>query len=351
MCQLANIMMMESNDYPLTGELQSRIQGLIGELVGLRYVLDNLKTDENDSIIIVTNRSANIRRIVNHLYPNKTHPKVFFRTFNESPLEFLSRGLVDEFHKIGCEGIDFTNADIEAKNLFDKYKSKNKKQILSELERLERLYRKEEEKMREEGEKDREEFERRIKERESIGNDNESYKTWISEIVNTLSQEDLAKVLTLIELENRYFKKERLSISAFKISSLNTFYYHFLRSLEWKEYDYKNRRDEIKMISEHANAKFEKWKIFSSVFNCLYPFHLNHPITKIDSMIVHSHGEELYKIILIECKTNKAGLSPGQKEFIDRLKNIKSDKVEYRKINIDYQAPKQLTVSEIWHIP
>ncbi len=329
-------MAMESNDYPLSRDLQIGVQGLIGELVGLRYVLDNLKTDENDSITIVTNRSANIRRIVNHLYPNKTHPNVSFRTFNESPLEFLSRGLVDEFHKIGCEGIDFTNADIEVKNLFDKYMSKTKKQILSELQRNVQLYRKE-----------REESERRIKERENVDNDNEWYKTWISEFVNTLSHEDLAKVLTLIELEKMFFEKEVLSISAFKIGSLNTFKNYFLRNVEWAEYDYKNRRNTIKIISEHANDKFEKWKIFSSVFNCLYPFHLNHPITKIDSMIVHYHGEELNKLILIECKTGDADLSENQKEFIESLKKIKSDKVEYKKIIIDYQLPKQLMVREI----
>lgn len=339
-------MVMESNNYPLSHNLQIRVQGLVGELVGLEYVLNNLKTDENDSIIIVTNRSANIRRIVNHLYPNKAHPNVFFSTFNESPLEFLSRCLVGEFHKIGCEGIDFTNADIEAKNIFDKYMSKTKKQILSELERLYRKEtekaKKEEEKKKEEREKAREEFEKRIKEREGI-DDNEWYKTKISGIVNTLSHEDLAKVLTLIKLEKRYFKKEY-----FKYAYLNTFKYHFLQSVEWKEYDYKNRRDEIKIISENANAKFEEWKLFSSVFNCLYPFHLNHPITKIDSMIVHYRGGVLNKLIIIECKTSGAVLSENQKEFIECLKKrIESDKVEYKKIIIDYQLPKQLMVREI----
>lgn len=338
-------MVMESNNYLLSHDLQIGVQGLIGELVGLRYVLDNLKTDENDSITIVTNRSATIRRIVNHLCPNKTHPSVFFSTFNGSPLDFLNRGLVDEFQKRGCEGIDFTNADIKAKNLFDKYMSKTKKQILSELERLYRKEtekaKKEEEKMREEGEKAREEFEKRIKEREGIDNDNEWYKTRISEIVNTLSHEDLAKVLTLIKLEKLYFEKEPLYIY------LNPFKYHFLQSVEWKEYDYKNKRDEIKIISENANAKFEKWKLFSSVFNCLYPFHLNHPITKIDSMIVHYHERKLNKLILIECKTGDAVLSPNQKAFIECLKKIKSDKVEYKKIIIDYQLPKQLMVREI----
>lgn len=323
-------MVMESNAFTLSKPLRNGIQGLVGELVGLEYVLNNLKTDENDAIYIVTNRHATIQTHADYRYPGKAHPLAVFRRVDKSPLEFLCHDLVNEFHKIGCEGIDFTNAGIEAEYLFDKYMSKTKKQILSELERLERLDRKEEEKAREEREKAREQFVSRINEIKK-----ESFD--MSEIVNTLSHEDLAKVLTLIKLEKKW--------------SLNTFFKNYLRNVEWAEHDYKNRRDEIKIISEHANAKFEKWKIFSSVFNCLYPFHSNHPITKIDSMIVHYHGEKLNKLIIIECKTDDAVLSENQKEYIECLKNIKSDKVEYIKINVDYQLPKQLTVSEISHIP
>ncbi len=159
----------------------------------------------------------------------------------------------------------------------------------------------------------------------------------IFDIVNTLSHEDLAKVLTLIELEKRYFEKEPLSISAFKINSLNTFKNYFLRKVEWAERDYKDRQNTIKTISQYAKDKFEKWYLFSSVFNSI-----NQTNTKIDSMIVHYHGEELNKLILIECKTGDSVLTKNQKTFIECLKNIKSDKIEYKKINIDYQAPKQL---------
>ncbi len=150
---------MELNNYSLSHNLQIRIQGLIGELVGLEYVLDKLKTDENDLIIIVTNRRKTIRRIFDNLYPNKANPLAVNVQYNESPLEFFNHTLVDNFQQIGCEGIDFTNADSEAKNLFDKYMSKSKKQILSELERLGRLYGEDKEKVRED-------LERRMRERE-----------------------------------------------------------------------------------------------------------------------------------------------------------------------------------------
>ncbi len=340
-------MAMELNNYPLSHNLQIGIQGLVGELVGLEYVLNNLIADKNDEIKIVTNRRKTIKRIFDKLYPNKANPLAINITYNESPLEFFNHALVDNFHKIGCEGIDFTNADVLAESLFDNYMSKTKKQILSELQRNGRLYRKEIERAKEESERrikaQRDECERRIKERENVDNDNEWYRTMISEFVNTLSHEDLAKILTLIELEKIFFEKGVSSISAFKISHLNTFRNYFLQKVEWVEHDYENRRNTIKIISEYANDKFEEWYLFSSVFNCL-----NLTKNKPDIMIVHSHGEKLNKLILIECKCGEyAGLSPNQNDCIDCIKKIKSDKVEYKKINVDYQAPKQLIVSEI----
>lgn len=337
---------MKSNTFPLSKPLRNRIQGLAGEFVGLDYALKNLKTDENDSITIVTNRSATIREVYNHLYPSKTHPRAGFTTVHKSPFEFLRHELVNNFHNIGYEGIDLTNADVFAKSLFDKYMSKTKKQILSEFQRNGRLYRKEREKEREHLERtlkaQRDESERRIKERENVDNDNEWYETMFSEFVNTHSHEDLAKVLTLIELEKICFEKEVSSKSAFKISHLNTFKNFFLRNLEWAERDYKNKHNTIKIISEYPNDKFEDWYLFSSVFNSI-----NQTNTKIDSMIVHYHEGKLNKLILIECKTGNAVLSPNQKAFIECLKKIKYNKVEYKKIIIDIPLPEQLTVSEI----
>lgn len=332
---------MELNNYPLSHNLQIGIQGLVGELVGLEYVLNNLITYKNDEIKIVTNRRKTIKRIFDKLYPNKANPSAFNIPLNESPLEFLRHALVDNFHKTGCEGIDFTNADVLAESLFDNYMSKTKKQILSELQRNRRLYRKEIERANEESERrikaQRDECEKRVKERENVDNDNEWYRTMISE-----SHKDLAKILTLIELEKIFFEKGISSISAFKISHLNTFKNYFLQNVEWAERDYENRRNTIKIISEYANDKFEEWYLFSSVFNSI-----NQTNTIIDSMIVHYHGGKLNKLILIECKTGDSVLTKNQKAFIESLKNIKSDKVEYKKIHVDYQTPKQLMVSEI----
>ncbi len=176
---------MKSNNYLLSHNLQIRIQGLVGELVALDYVINNLKLDEGDGITIATNRCNIIK-----LSQIRAHPLVGFITVNKSPFEFLRHELVDNFQQIGCEGIDLTNADIEVKDLFNKYMSKTKEQILSKLEQI---YTKEREKYAKEREKAKEETERRIKERKKEGiddDDNEMYKTMISEIINTLSHED-----------------------------------------------------------------------------------------------------------------------------------------------------------------
>ena len=318
-------MYMESNNYLLSHNLQIAIQGLVGELVGLDFVLNNLKIDEGDTITIATNRSATNRRNIRNICQNRDHPLATFITVNESPFEFLRHGLIDNFQKIGCEGIDLTNADIEAKDLFNKYMSKTKEQILSKFEQL---YAKEREKAKEK-------WEQRIKERkkENIDDDGEKYKTNITEIINTLSHKDLAKVLTLIEIE----KHRVLNTSI----SLNTYSNYFLREETWEDYDYDNRRNTIEIISEFANDKFEKWNLFSSVFNCI-----TQTKTKIDSMILHYH-KGMFRLIMIECKTGKSSLTKNQKAFVECIKQIKSDKVEYKVLYLDYKMPQQLIVNEM----
>ncbi len=69
-------------------------------------------------------------------------------------------------------------------------------------------------------------------------------------------------------------------------------------------------------------------------------------------MIMHYQGERLKKIILVECKCGEYNvLSPSQEKCIDCIKKIKTDKVGYERINVDYQLPEKLTVSEISYIP
>lgn len=64
-------------------------------------------------------------------------------------------------------------------------------------------------------------------------------------------------------------------------------------------------------------------------------------------MIVHrSHEGTLKKLIIIECKTGNSPLTKNQKAFADCIKRMKSDKVEYKVINIDYQVPEQLALIE-----
>ena len=82
-------MYMESNNYLLSHNLQIAIQGLVGELVGLDFVLNNLKIDEGDTITIATNRSATNRRNIRNICQNRDHPLATFITVNESPFEFL----------------------------------------------------------------------------------------------------------------------------------------------------------------------------------------------------------------------------------------------------------------------
>lgn len=133
---------MESNNYLLSKQLKNRIQGLVGEIVALDYVLENIKIDDGDEVIITTNRCNKLQ------FKEIREPTAaVFRTVNKSPFEFLRNDLVDKFLPIGCEGIDLTNADIEAKNLFEKYMSQTKEQSLSELERLYTDYRNEMEEM------------------------------------------------------------------------------------------------------------------------------------------------------------------------------------------------------------
>lgn len=84
---------MESNNYLLSHQLQIRIQGIVGELVALDYVLNNLKLDKGDTITIAANRCATNRRNIINLCQNRAHPLVNFITVNESPFEFLRRGL------------------------------------------------------------------------------------------------------------------------------------------------------------------------------------------------------------------------------------------------------------------
>ncbi len=260
----------------------------------------------------------------------------------KSPYEFIRHELVDYYQRVGCEGFDLTNADIEAKNLFEKYMSKTKEQILSELEQLDIDYRKE---WKEELERIRE-SRNEIRKKENI-NGNETIKTMIPEMIKTLSHKDLAKILTLVELEKDMNSKKThegfLKDDRFiKILSLNKFSALLFPNMGWKEYDYENRRNIFKTISNYANDKYEELSIMSYVFKSIVQTK-----TKIDSMIVHYHERKLNKLIIIECKTGNSPLTKNQKAFVDCIKQIKSDKVEYKVINVDYQAPEQLIVSEI----
>lgn len=179
----------------------------------------------------------------------------------------------------------------------------------------------------------------------------------IPEIIKTLSHKNLAKVLTLIELEKR-IKEKRISglpekrredkkifgmpDTFIKLHSLYTFFKLLSPNVVWTENDYNSGRNIIKIISEYANAEYDEWNILSSLFNSI-----NQTKTKIDSMIVHrSHEGTLKKLIIIECKTGNSPLTKNQKAFADCIKRMKSDKVEYKVINIDYQVPEQLALIE-----
>jgi|GEM_PF-5509543 len=95
-------------------------------MVALGYSLEQLDTEVGDEVIIVTNRSEKLQ------FKNKRKGAVF-RTRNETAYEFFQHELVDYYLRIGCNGIDLASAGPEAKNLFEKYMSKTKDQILSEL--------------------------------------------------------------------------------------------------------------------------------------------------------------------------------------------------------------------------
>ncbi|MFH0904578.1 MAG: hypothetical protein V1854_05255 [Methanobacteriota archaeon] len=321
---------MKPKNYLLSHKLQIRIQGLLGEIVALDYALENLKVEAGDEVIITTNRCNK------HKFKEfRASLGVHFHTINQSAFEFLRHELVDYFLRVGCEGIDLANADIEAKNFFEKYMSKTKEQILSEFEQLYTDYRKEREIDRENREKMKE-----FSKLEDVGI-SESNEL-ISEKIKTLSHKDLAKLLALIELEKHTREKGMFkSDTSAKISSLVTFSnLLFPLNIERTGVDYKL----MITISHYVNAKYDELKILSSVFKSIVETK-----TVIDSMIVHCSAERtLKKLIIIECKTGNSPLTKNQKAFIDCIKQMKSDKVEYKYINVDYQAPKQLTVSENW---
>ncbi len=73
---------MESNNYLLSHQLQIRIQGLVGELVALDYVLKNLKINFGDEVIITTNRCNKLQSIQS---ATKNPMVAYFRTVNKSP--------------------------------------------------------------------------------------------------------------------------------------------------------------------------------------------------------------------------------------------------------------------------
>lgn len=326
------------NNYLLSDPLQRGIQGLVGEMVAVDYVIKNIKdkASQGDEVMIITNRCNNIKPKGNY-WNQSTLVKCF--PIYKSPSDFLQDDFVDKLLKIGCEGIDLANADIEAKNLFERHISKTKEQMLSDLDHLYIDYR---------GEREREE-EKRKKEKEALQkmdiSQYEKNEPKIPEIIKNLSHKDLAKVLTLVELERGTKRKNVFGFSDLidRIHSIVTFS-RFLIPSDKAKINY-NDRKYIKTISKYVNAKYEELNLLSSVFKSIVQTK-----TRIDLMIVHCSEEEtLKKIIIIECKTGDAVLSKPQKAFIDCIKQINSDKVEYKVINVGYQAPKQLVVREITH--
>jgi hypothetical protein len=313
---------MKENNFQLSHMLNSNIQGMVGEIIALDYIQKNLKRKPSDTVTIT--RSS---RWVLQLQDK-------FHESSESARGLLQEMLIGLMCEYRCDGIDITNADIEAKRLFDIYKSKNKDKIISELEQLYTDY--EEEKKSQKWD---------IKKYEDYKTEEKSEYKGVLDYIKAAPHQDLAKVLTLIELEK---KTKNYSDASGKIRSLVTCSELFFFPLNMLSTDLKynlkhNHRDLLNIFSNYINAKYEKLNLISAIYKGI-----NQTKTRIDLMIVHCSSTKLLeKIILAEIKTGKKySLSEKQRDFADYIKRLNSDKVEYKIINVDYQVPKNFLIKE-----
>jgi hypothetical protein len=343
---------MKQNNYPLSRTLRNRIQGLVGERVALNYVLEQLDTETGDEVIIVTNRSEKSQ------FKNERNGAVF-HIINKTAFEFFQHELVNYYLRIGCKGVDLANAKFEAKNIFGKYMSKTKDEILSELKiQFENYLKYKDENLPrlDYSYKDEKNENERCAIDESLLTKNKENECNVLKALGSLSHEELAKVLTIVDINRENFIKKvqeqksmgklvAYSPSAFLIKPESIIICMQLFNLPTLAIRIESRYEErnlLKTFSKYVNAKYAELEILSSVFKGVVETRV-----KIDLMVVHlSDIKTLKKIIIVECKTNDSVLSKNQKDFADYVSQLKSDKVQYKKINIDYQAPKNLLITE-----
>lgn len=336
---------MKSNNYLLPHQLQIKIQGEVGEMVALGYSLEQLDTEIGDEVIIVTNRSEKLQ----FKYKRKG---AVFRKRNETAYEFFQHELVDYYLRIGCNGIDLESAGPEAKNLFEKYMSKTKDQILSELKTQFENYLENRENnlsiLMDFHKQEKKEKERQIEETSlTAGNRKKEYEV-VLKAVSNLSHKELAKILALIDINRRGYIKNlseiESSIRPYSIvdSIIICMQLFNLPTLSNKIVSRYEESSLLKTISKYVNAKYSELEILSSVFRGIVETRVI-----IDLMVAHlSSTKTLKKIIILECKTGDSVLSENQKAFGDYIHRLEFDKIEYKVINVDYKAPKEITVCE-----
>jgi|GEM_PF-6115755 len=162
--------------------------------------------------------------------------------------------------------------------------------------------------------------------------------------VSNLSHKELAKVLALIDINRKGYIRnpsgQELSLRPDSIVICMQLFN--LPTLSNKIVSRYEERSLLKTISKYVNTKYVELELLSSVFRGIVETKV-----KIDLMVVHlSSMRTLKKIIILECKTGDSVFSENQKAFADYINRIESDKIEYKVINVDYKAPKQITVWE-----
>lgn len=319
---------MESNKYILSRMNRIKIQGIVGEMIAIDYVLNNLNKELGDIVSISTNNRVQLLFEKEHEGISITH---------ENALETIESLLSQLWIEIGHEGIDFSNLDIETRNIFEKYSTKTKSQMISELKQLYVCFEDEKKSLKQMT------IERlRIREIENSLCDKNLI---FLKNLNSLSKQNVAKILTLIELEkNSKYELDSSKKIDFLVTFSHLLFFPLFMEMEMLRTNLIfNKRDIFKTLSKFVNAKYAELNLLSILYRGLIQTK-----TRIDLMIIqYSNLKILKKIIIIESKTGDSKLTKNQIEFADYIDKMKSDKVEYRIINVHYQTPEEVNIVEI----
>ncbi len=320
------------SEYTLPTLFKNRVQGIVGELVALDYVLDQLLLELGDKVIISTRdfeSGGSIRK----------GAKVFRR--KENPFHFIENELLSYYLSIGSDCIDLASANDNVKTLFDQYNSKTKAQLLEDIKHLFIEYE----------EYDKEERERIKSWKDGEENRWDENKKKLLKACNELSPQDIAKALAIVELDNRA-KTKKLEKGKYpldrphSIFSLSTYLevFYIRRGVCVNTFKLPKMSELVRNISEYVNTKYEELNILSSLYQSILRTN-----TRLDAVIVHNSGNgTLKKLIIIESKTSpKPTLTKNQKAFASSLRDMNSDKVEYKILHVNFKMSNSLKVSEI----